>query len=245
MIGFYTPLLILQAFCLYHAYKNNVEQRWYWFIIILPGLGCLIYMYHNFYNRNNINTIAEGVKEVVNSNYKIEQLEKALQFSDNITNKTNLADAYVGNNRYTDAIVLYKECLTGFMSDDPALRIKLLHASYLNKDYNSVIQYGEALESEKRFVEAEEKAGYAWSQYHTGNTAKAESLFESMDKSFKNYKQRAEFCKFLIAINKPDVLKVKLAELNEELEHMKGPERKFFRQDIKEIRELHASYIRN
>jgi hypothetical protein len=62
-------------------------------------------MYHNFYNRNNINTIAEGVKEVVNSNYKIEQLEKALQFSDNITNKTNLADAYVGNNRYTDAIV--------------------------------------------------------------------------------------------------------------------------------------------
>jgi hypothetical protein len=131
------------------------------------------------------------------------------------------------------------------MSDDPALRIKLLHASYLNKDYNAVIQYGEALESEKRFVEAEEKAGYAWSQYHTGNIAKAESLFESMDKSFKNYKQRAEFCKFLIAINKPDVLKVKLAELNEELEHMKGPERKFFRQDIKEIRELHASYIRN
>lgn len=240
MIGFYTPLLALQAFCLYHAYRNHVEQRWYWFIIFFPGIGCLIYLYHNFYNRSSIETIAEGVKVVVNSNYKVEQLEKALRFSDNITNKTNLADAYVSCGRYDEALTLYKECLTGFMADDPVIRIKVLFTSFLKKDYEATVAYGEELESEKRFQKSEERAAYAWALHHTGKTEQAEKVFQQMDSSFTNYRQRIEYCKFLMAIGKPEALQSKLQEMNEELEHMKGPERKFYRQVAREIRDMQA-----
>src|SRR5688572_7886882 len=131
MLGLYTPLLILQAFCVYHAYKNNVEQRWYWLIIFFPLVGCLIYLYHNFYNQSTVQTISQGVKGVVNSNYRVEQLEKALRFNDNVANKVNLADAYAKLGRFEEAIELYTDCLSGFMAEDPELRMKVVHAAFM------------------------------------------------------------------------------------------------------------------
>ncbi len=242
MIGLYTPLFILQAFCAYHAYRNNAEQRWYWLIICFPGLGCAIYLYHNFYNRNNIQTLTENVKVVVNSNYRLEQLEKAVRFSDNISNKINLADAYLNYQRYADAIVQYKECLTGYMADDPILRMKLLNALYLNQDYELAIEYGQRLESEKQFKNAEQRIAYAWALHLVGKTEVANDVFKDMDKSFTNYDHRVAYCKFLVATDKLKELKDILNELIEELEHMKGPERKLYRNTIPEIKDLYKKY---
>src|SRR4051812_13448934 len=93
--GYYTPFLILQAFCLYHAYKNNNQQKWYWIIIFFPVVGCVIYLYDNFYSKHKLQSISEVAKNLVNSNRRIEQLERDVKFNDNVTNKVNLADAYM------------------------------------------------------------------------------------------------------------------------------------------------------
>src|SRR5689334_16439748 len=207
MIGIYTPVLILQAYCLYHAYQRNAVQHWYWLIIFLPGIGCALYLYHNFYNRDNIESIAEGVKTVVNSNYKLEQLEKAYKLSDNITSQTNLANGYVKYGRYDDAIKLYEECLSGFMADDPTLQMLLLQAYFLKQDYESAIRVGKNLQSEKSFQNAEERIAYAWALHHAGKTELAETTFEDMNKSFSNYRHRVEFGKFLLATGKQDALR--------------------------------------
>src|SRR5688572_26679205 len=124
MFGFYTPIVLLQAFCVYHAYRNRAEQRWFWFILLLPFVGSMVYLFYHFYNRQNINTLAETVKGVVNSNYKIEQFEKAHRFADTLTNRLNLAEAYVQIGRHDEAIGLYRESLVGFMSDDVSIRMK-------------------------------------------------------------------------------------------------------------------------
>jgi hypothetical protein len=238
MFGLYTPLLILQAFCVYHAYKNNAEQRWYWLIIFLPLVGCIIYLVHNFYNRNTVQTLAQGVKEVVNSNYKLEQLEKAVRFADNISNKTNLADAYVHYGRYQDAINLYEDCLQGFMADDPTLRMKILHASFLAKDFDRAIAFGDKLEAEKTFKNADARISYAWAFHHAGKSDRAASVFSDMNKSFTNYAHRLEYCRFLHATNNVHELKSVLSELLDEFEHMKGPERRIHREVIRQAREM-------
>ncbi|HOX82473.1 MAG TPA: hypothetical protein PLJ60_08660 [Chryseolinea sp.] len=240
MVGLYTPVLILQAFCLYHAYKHNSVQQWYWLIIFLPGIGSALYLYHSFYNRSNIETLTDGVKNVVNSNYKIEQLEKAHRLSDNVTTKTNLANAYVTYERYDDAVTLYKECLTGFMEDDPVLLMKLLQAYFLKKDYDAVIDCGRKLESDKSFKKAEERISYAWAYYHKGIMGKAEETFMDMDRSFSNYVHRLEYCKFLLAIKRQDAFRDKLKTLMEEFEVMKGTERKFNINVIRQARELYS-----
>jgi hypothetical protein len=244
MFGFYTPILILQAFCVYHAYRNNAEQRWYWLIVFFPLVGCLIYLFHNFYNRGTVTTISEGVKGVVNSNYKIEQLEKALRFSDNVTNKMNLADAYVDYGRYEDAISLYRSCLVGFMAEDVALRMKLLFACFLNQDYAAAVEVGETLEKEKNFKNSDERVAFAWSLHFDNKTEQAQKAFEDMDKSFTNYHHRMEYAKFLLKTERREEAKTKLADLIEEFEHMKGPERRLKKDTLREVRDLYANLAR-
>jgi hypothetical protein len=245
MLGFYTPVLILQAICIYHAYKHNVEQRWYWFILIFPGFGCAFYLYHHFYNRASINAITETVKVVVNSNYRLEQLEKALEFSESYQNRINLADAYVEYGRFEDALKLYQESRSGFMANDVPLRMKLLQAFYYNKNYAEAIGVGSELEGERDFKNSEQRLAYAWSLHYDGKTTDAEKVFQDLDKPFTNYRHRMEYCKFLADTSKKAELKEKLGDLMEEFDHIRGPERKIYRDIISETKELHAVHVNN
>lgn len=240
MIGFYTPILILQAFCLYHAYRNNSMQSWFWLILLLPGIGCAIYLYHHFFNRSNIETLAEGVKTVVNSNYKLEQLERAHRQSDNITTKTNLAGAYVAYGRFDEAISLYKECLTGFMADDPTLQMSLLQAYFLKRDYAAAIDIGKNLQLQKEFRKSNERVSFAWSLYSSGAIADAEREFQDMDKTAANHWHRMEYAKFLVLNNQQDAAREKLTALLEEFDLMRGAERRINSATIREVRELYS-----
>ena len=240
MIGLYTPVLILQAFCLYHAYRNNSMQTWFWLILLLPGIGCAIYLYHHFYNRNNIETLAEGVKNVVNTNYRLEQLEKAHRLSDNISTKTNLAAAYATYGRFDEAINLYKECLTGFMADDPTLQMKLLQTYFLKKDYVAAVTLGRNLQSEKEFRKSDERVSFAWALHYTGNAVDAEKEFQDMDRSSANHWKRTEYAKFLILTGRTDVAQDTLRTLLEEFDLMRGGERRVNSSTIREVKELVA-----
>jgi len=235
----YTPVLLLQLFCLYHAYKNNIEQKWYWLIIFFPLGGGLIYLYTHFYNRATIETITENVKGIVITDYRIEQLEKEMHFSDSVKTKTALADEYVRAGRYKDAIDLYTDCAQGFMSDDISLLMKLTQTHFLHTDYEATIAYGRKLESEKTFKNADERASYAWALHHTGKTDQAEAIFKDMDSSFANYIPRMEYCKFLVALHRPDESKTILTALLAEFDQMKSPERRLQKNIFAEIKELY------
>lgn len=243
LYGYYLPVLLLQGFCIYHAYRNNADQRWYWFILLFPVIGAGFYLYHHFYSRRNLNSITEGVKELVNSNYKIEQLEKAFRFSDNLTNRLNLADAYVSLQRYEEAIGLYKEGLTGIMADDPALKMKLLHTCFLHKNYKEAIALGESLEKEKKFKDATERISFAWSLYLDQQPEQAEKVFLDMNKANTNFTHRVEYARFLIETSKSKELESLLSELLEEFDHLKGPQRKFHRATINTVKDLYQKQV--
>lgn len=238
LLGYYSPLLILQAFCVYHAYKNNAEQRWYWLIMFLPGIGCAIYLYQNFYSSKNIQNLEQGLKQVVNSNYKIEQLEKSLRFVDNYANKINLADAYMDHGRFKDAVDLYQSCLNSFMADDVDLQMKLLKAHFYNHDFVAAIQLGQKLEKEKNFKNAEARVYYAWAHFYNTNISTAEDIFTDLNKSFTNYRHRLEYCRFLKEVKKHKELTELVKTLLEEFEHMKGPERKLHRSIVNDVKDI-------
>lgn len=239
MFGFYAPLLVLHLICIYHAYRNNAEQRWYWLILFLPLIGCILYIVHQFGNRN-LETIPDGVAGVVTSNQRIQQLEKEVNHADSVTNKMNLADAYLAAGRTEQAILLYEQCAAGFMHDDPELRMKLLNAYFLKGDYATAIRYGELLENEKLFKNAEEKSALAWSYYHTGDSSTAKTIFESLDRPFTNYPHRLEYCRFLKTSNQKETLVSRLTEIFKEFESMKGQERSNFHALLNQFRHLQS-----
>ncbi len=238
MLGLYTPLLILQGICLYHAYRTRAEQRWYWVIIFIPIVGCALYIFHNISGRN-VQALTRTLQQVVNSNYRVEHLEKQLRFVDNVANKVNLADAYMASNRFAEALALYQQCLNDmFMTDDPALQMKALQAAYGSHDMELAIRYGTALENEKSFRNAEARIAYAWAFHRTGQTAKALTIFKDLDKSFTNYPHRVAYAKLLEEINDTESLRTLVSELLDEFGHMKGPERRYHQSVIYTVKEM-------
>jgi hypothetical protein len=240
MVGLYF-LFILQAFCLFHAYKSRTDQKWYWIIIFFPYVGCIIYLYDAFYTRRAVTTVAEGLKQVVNTNYRTEHLEREVNFSDNTKNKILLADEYVVNGRFNEAVDLYESCRDGYMVEDEPLKRKLMHALFLDKQYDKAVVFGEELKGTKDFRNAMERISLACAYQSLGRTEEAEKHFSDMDRTFTNYPHRFSYCEFLLATDRKDKAKEKLNELLGEIEQMKGPERRVHRDDIRRIEELRRS----
>jgi hypothetical protein len=237
MIGLY-PLFILQAFCLFHAYKGRAEQKWYWIIIFLPLVGCLLYMYDAFYSGRAVTAISGDMNPVVTVNYRLDQLEREVNFSNSTKNKILLADEYILNGRHSEAVVLYESCRDGYMVDDEPLKRKLVHALYLDKQYEKAIAFGDELKAYKDFRNAPEHISLAWALQKTGRTAEAEKHFEDMDRGFTNYPHRFAYCEFLVATSRPGKAKEKLAELVAEINQMKPPEQSVHREVINNITSL-------
>lgn len=235
------PDSVAAGLCVYHAYKNNAESRWYWFILIFSVFGCAFYLYDAFYNRGNINNITETVKAVVNTNYHIEKLEQAYRFSDNLTNTISLADAYVKYARYDEALNLYLSAGTGFMADDPGIQMKILNTHFLNKNYTEAIAIGQQLESQKVFNNAEQRIAYAWALHYDGKTESAELVFKDLDRSYTNYPHRLAYCQFLLSTGRQEQMQSKATSILEEFEYMRGPERRLHRDIIHEVRTLYNS----
>ncbi|MEM9888597.1 MAG: hypothetical protein AAF849_22060 [Bacteroidota bacterium] len=226
MLRFYSPILLLQIFCLYHAYNNKAEQRWYWFILIFPFFGCLIYLYHHFYSRENMDAISEGIQQGINQNYKLEKLEKELNFTDTVSNKTKLAAEYSSKRQYERAILLYQSCLNGLYENDPAILKKLVYNLYLNNQYKEAIQYGERIQEDKAFRQSRERLALAWSYVHNGQIEQAEQHFREMDIRFSNYEQRLDYAKFLHAHERSKEAKQLIQSLLKEIDAMDRNEKR-------------------
>ena len=240
MFRFFPIVLVLEVFCLYHAYKNRADQKWFWFIIIFPLLGCILYLYHHFYSRDNLKNVAEGVKGVVNKNYELEKLEKEVKFSNSIQNKMNLADKYVEVGRTGEAIDLFKSCLEGFNANNTVVKMRLLECYASVGDYKRACEIGDTLADEKLFSKSWSRIGYAWSLYHSGRTADAEENFKATESRYSNYPHRLEHAKFLVEIKKDSEAKSLLEEMLAEFDNMDGSERRQKYADRKAIREYYA-----
>lgn len=239
MFRIYPLIIILQVFCLYHAYKNRTDQKWFWIILFFPLIGCLIYVYDQFYSKRKLENIAEGVKASFISNYAIDKLEQKVKFSDTFTNKMELATEHMKVGNHDRAQEVLETCYSGKYENDPELNMKLLQTHYLKEDYEAVVKYGSNLLSEKDFKNSPEKTAYAWSLYRLGRVDEANDIFKAMDINYCNYKNRLEYAYFLEKSQSGAQAMAKVEELLDEIEAMDNYEKKRNKPIIKSIKQYY------
>lgn len=223
-------------FCLYHVYSNSRDYKWYLIIFLIPLFGCLVYLYFQFVNRQNIDLVSDTVQNVFSGSSKIDKLHKELNFSDTIANRLNLANEYLVVGESKLAKEQYLKCLSGAHKNDKSILTKLLQANYLEKDFNAVVEIGNELKNDVNFKKSNERVAYAFALQEINQLDLAEAEFRQMDTKYSNYFQRYNYAKFLNDIERNEASKEKLQELESEIEQMDRREKRFHDEIIRLIR---------
>lgn len=211
----YYLTIILQLYCLYHAYKNRNEYYWFLIIFFIPVLGCIVYLFVHVIQKKDVQHITEEITTIINPTKKINDLENQLKFSNTFQNKINLADAYVEIKDYKNGIELYEKALVGNFKDNPHTLNKLIYCYYKERNFEKVITYANKIDLEKEFKKTNLYVGLAFEKLE--KFIEAEHHLRKLDIRYSNYEERIVLCKFLIRQNKKQDAKEILNEIINEI----------------------------
>ncbi|WP_179020549.1 hypothetical protein [Winogradskyella forsetii] len=235
---YYYLIVALQAFCIYHAYKNHKPYYWYFLIFFIPVIGSIIYIITQVYNKNDADKIQDEITSIINPTKKIRDLEKKIAFSDTYANRMELAEAYVQNKDIPNAIVNYKKTLEDTVQDDLYARQQLIVCYFQIKDYVKVVEHAEAIKDKTEFKGSEQQFFYGLALKELGKVEQAEVQLKQIDRPYSNYNERLELAKFYIENNRVDEGKALLEQIYAESQNMTKPNRRIYRNTIVEVERL-------
>lgn len=228
---------MLQVYCVYHCYTKRNHYYWYFAIIFLPAIGCLLYLFTQVFQKRDLDRAQESIVTVLNPTKKISDLEKKFQFSDTFENQVALADAYLEAEFYVKAIENYREALAkGFQTDFYAIS-KLQQAYYYSSLFSESIVEAEKILDNSKFKKSQAQFLYGMAMEKIGKIDEAEEILKQFDAPFSRYQERLVLAQFYIRNNKPDASKTLLEEMITESENMSKQSRKNTKNIIKKAKE--------
>jgi hypothetical protein len=151
MTSYYYVILAAQGLCLLHMIKNRADQRWFFLVVFVPGIGALIYVVSEVLPRLRGSGFALQIPMLEQLNLKA--LEKQFRFSDTVDNRVLLAEAYLAKGRNREALELYRPVLQGPFKKNPYLLYGYAKACFCNGEHAealSTLDFGEQLGNPER-----------------------------------------------------------------------------------------------
>ncbi len=235
-------VIALQVFCLYHYYKNRGPYYWIFVILFLSALGCIIYLIMEVYNKRDAEKITNEITHIINPTKKIKDLEKQLQFSESYQNRVNLADAYLENKDYQNAIPHYLDALEDNFQNDLYVIKQLIEAYFNIEDCEQVIVYAERIKGQSEFKKSRSQFLYGLALERLGRFEEAETNLRAIDIRYSFYEERLIFAKFLMSRKKPNEAREILEEIQTESQHMTKPNKRLYRVTIQEVETLLSTF---
>lgn len=235
-------ILALQAYCLYHLYKNRNPYYWAFLIFFIPLIGCIIYLVTQVYNKRDAEKITNEITHIINPTKKIKDLEKRLQFSESYQNRINLADAYFEITDYNNALPQYLEALNDSSQNDFYVVSKLIEVFFLTEDYKSAVAYGDRIKHHLEFKKSRTQFIYGLALEKLGDFDAAEENLRQIDMRYSFYEERLILAKFLISREKKEEAKEILEDIQQESQHMTRGNRRNYQHAIQEAEKLLTTF---
>lgn len=234
----YYLVIALQAFCVYHWFKNKNDYYWVFLIIFLPVIGCVIYLITQVYNKRDVDKIQEEFTTIINPTKKVRDLEKALEFSETFQNRVNLADAFYDIKDFNNAIIHYEKAIAKDFYNDKHVIFQLIKSYFFIEDYAKVIFYAEKVKDDIDFKGSKAQFFYGLSLDNTGKSGEAEIQLKHIDQRYSNYEERLQYAQFLMDKNKVSQAKELLSEIYTESQHMTSVNKRKYRSTIRQVEQL-------
>ncbi len=238
---YYYLILALQIYCGYHCYTNRNSYYWYFAIIFLPLIGCLVYLFVNVIQKGDVDKVQQGLTAVINPTKKIRDLEKRFNFAETFENQVALADAYLEAEQFEKAIQNYKAALKDVFKEDFYVISKLQEAYYFSSEFDVSKEYALQIKNHAKFEKSKSSFLYALTLEKEGNIKDAEIRLKTFDAPYSRYQERLELAKFFIRNAKIAEARELLYEIVTESEGMSKTSYRQNRQLILKAKELLAS----
>ncbi|SEL77739.1 hypothetical protein SAMN04487910_3218 [Aquimarina amphilecti] len=234
----YFLIIALQGFCIYHAFKNNREYYWYFLIVLLPVIGCIIYLVTQVFNKRDLDVVQKEIVSVVNPTKKVNDLKKQVEFADTFQNRVFLGDALYEIKDYNSGIGEYEIALNGKYKSDSGVVKKLLEGYYQTSQFDKVIFCAEQINEKIDFKGSRSQFLYGLALGKQGRNEEAKENLKPIDQRYSNYEERYILAQFLINQGKIMDGKEILSEIILESQHMSKPNRHKYRRVVNDVKKL-------
>ncbi len=226
--NYYYLGIALQIFCVVHCLRNSKPTWWIWFIIFVPLVGSIAYIYIEIISKNNSHLVRKRVDigSVLNPGAHIKKLEANLQFTDTFANRIKLADAYLAAGQYDDAIALYEGSLKGAFADNVHALSQLVIAYFNKERYDDVVATVPGVYKAQQFAKSQAHLMYALSLEQLDRIDDAEKEFKLMKGRFSCFEQRYQYGQFLRRQGRDDDADKIFGDIIDEAPHLSAMERK-------------------
>ncbi|MBT8244306.1 MAG: hypothetical protein HKP48_12135 [Winogradskyella sp.] len=192
----YYLFIALQAFCIYHIYKNQKSYYWFFIIFFIPLVGAIIYLITHVFTSGDVNKIQNELTSIVNPTKKIKDFEKKIQFSDTYASRVDLADAYFEIGAYQNAISNYEKTLEDEVQNSVYSYQQLILSYFQLKDFDNVLRYVEKIKGKPEFKGSKQQFCYGLALREKGELDLAEIQLKAIDRPYSNYSERLQLAKF-------------------------------------------------
>lgn len=217
----------LAIFCGVHSYRRGTLNRWILWLIFIPFLGSLFYLFSEVFNkRNNFAKSVNYAPKKPVSGAGIKRLEEQLQFSDTFSNRVNLADAYLANGQTEQAVELYKSSLTGAFDENEHVMQQLIVAYFEARQYEEILPLAKKLYKTQQFAYSRQHLLYAMALENLGRSDEAENEFKAMKGRYSNFEQRYQYGLFLIRASREEEASQLFTNMLNEESHLSSMERR-------------------
>src|SRR5690606_6085484 len=159
------------------------------------------------YNKRDAEKLQDNLVNIIHPTKRIKDLEKKLRFSETYQNRVNLADAYLENKDYKNAIPHYLDALHDNLQNDLYATKQLVECYFNVEDYNNVILYAENIKDSQEFIKSKSQFFYGLALEKLERLDEAEINLKQIDIRYSFYEERFVLAKFLLHRNKTEEAK--------------------------------------
>lgn len=193
---------ILSLALIIHCIKTGRNWIWVWVMLFLPVIGALAYaaveIVPDLFRSHSARRTAHGLKKAMDPFGDLRRFGNEAELIGNVASRQRYAEELTRHGRYAEAIMQYRQTLTGLYEHDPNLMLGLAQAQFGNGEASAArATVEELIRHNPDFQSPECHLLYARSLETEGNVARALEEYRSLAHAYPGAEAAVRYAQLL------------------------------------------------
>jgi hypothetical protein len=196
--------IAIQAGLIIHVIKTGRNQIWIWVLALLSFPGIIAYVaveiIPDLFRSRTAQRTARGFKRAMDPTADLRRYESEARLTGNVSGRQRYAEELTRHGRYDEAIVQYREALTGLYEHDPNLMLGIAQAQFAKGDATAArITLDDLIRLNPDFRSPQGHLLYARALEQEGNVTKALEEYQVLAPAYPGAEAAVRYAQLLKA----------------------------------------------